>query len=475
MFKGAIAIFAFCIFLLSCAAQVSNITQPPPTPSAPPSAPQPVLPSNLTISDISLSETGKIQVMLSNTGKGPAPYGIGSLTIYVDGLLQWKDSLGTFPDQSFLEPGGTTLYTTPVELVGKHDVRAVLDKEEKMVEENELSNVFPKVLGKETSETKPLLPDLSITDLFLNPQRKLSVTIANIGDRPLPLKVGNLKIFVDGLPKGSYPLENLSDQPFLPPKGNVTFTTPLTLFGRHEILAHAEFTNEVKESNEERNSLKKILDGPPVGPDIMVKDLDLTEDLELMIILSNAGEIDLRKGAIFQIQVFVNDQKISEFDHFISEVLKANLGNRYIVAPPYQIGIAGISKVKVSISPELSSDDICLKNNVLEKTFIIFPFKIGPRGGEEFSFSFSPPPSQGEGQAEKVRSEARWGGGSPSLMLSFKISGNLKGILTLSGRSPLKVEFPIPFEELQKESVWRVFVRNLAGKKVEGNLIIQHP
>jgi hypothetical protein len=467
MFKVAITIFALAIFLFSCAAQVA--TQPPPAP------PQPVLLPNITISDISLSETGKIEVMLSNIGKGPAPYGVGSLAIYVDGLLKWKESLGTLPDQSFLEPEGITLYTTPVELVGRHEVRAVLDKEEKTVEENKLSNVFPKVLGKEKSEANPLLPDLRITDLFLNPQRKLSVTIANTGDSPLPLKVGNLKIFVDGLPKGSYPLESFSDQPFLPPKGSVTFTTPVSLFGRHEIVAHVEFTNEGKESDEERNSLKKILDGPPVGPDIMVKDLDLTEDFELMIILSNAGEVDLRKGAIFQIQVLVNGQKISEFDHFISEVLKANFGNRYVVAPPYQVGIAGISKVKVSISPELSSDDICLENNVLEKTFIIFPFKIGPRGGEEFSFSFSLPPPQGEGQTEKVRAEARWGGGSPSLMLSFKVSGSLKGILTFSGRSPLKVEFPIPFGEYQKESAWRVFVTNLAGKKVEGYFIIQHP
>ena len=470
MFKGAITIFGLVIFLFSCTAHVA--TQPS---SPPPVPPQPVLLPDLTILDLSLSEKGRVEVVISNIGKGPAPYGAGSLAIYVDGLLKWKDSLRTLPDQSFLEPGGTSRYTTPVELAGRHEVRAVLDKEEKTVEENKLSNVFPKVLGKEKSEASPLLSDLRITDIFLNPQRKLSVTIANTGNSPLPLKVGSLKIFVDGLPKGSYPLESFSDQPFLPPKGSVTFTTPVSLFGRHEIVAHVEFTNEGKESDEERNSLKKILDGPPVGPDIMVEDLDLTEDLELMITLSNAGEVDLRKGAIFQIQVLVNGQKTSEFDHFISEVLKANLGNRYVVAPPYQVGIAGISKVKVSISPEISSDDICLENNVLEKTFIIFPFKIGPRGGEEFSFSFSPPPHQGEGQTEKVRAVARWGGGSPSLMLSFKTSGSLKGILTLSGRSPLKVEFPIPFEESQKESAWRVLVTNLAGKRVEGHLIIQHP
>ncbi len=380
MFKRATAIFAVSVLLFSCAAQVT--TQPPPAP------PQPVLLPHLTISDISLSETGKIEVMLSNTGKGPAPNGVGSLAIYVDGLLKWKDSLGTFPDQSFLEPGGSTLYTTPIELAGRHEVRAVLDKEEKTVEENKLSNVFPKVLGKEKLEAKPIVPDPTI---------------------------------------------------------------------------------------EENEGQKKTLDGLPVGPDIVVEDLDLTEDLELMIILSNAGEVDLRKGAIFQIQVFVNDQKMSEFDHFISEALKANLKNRYMVAPPYQVVIAGISKVKVSISPELPSDDIRLENNTLERTFILFPFKIRPQGKEEFSFSFSAPRLRSKAQTEKVTIEARCEWGSSSLMLSFKKSGSVDGIYTLTGKSPLKVEFPVLFEEAEKESVWSIFITNLIKKKVEGHLIIRHP
>jgi len=467
MFKGAITIFAFSIFLFSCATQVT--TQPPPTP------PQPVLLPDLTISDISLSETGKVEVTISNIGKGPAPYRVGSLVIYVDGHLKWKDSLGTLPDQTFLQPGGGVLYTTPVELVGRHKVRAVVDNEEKMIEENEVNNVFIKDLGKEESEVKTLLPDLTITDLFLNPQRKLAVTIANIGDSPLPLGGGNLKIMVDGSLKGSYTLGSLSDQSFLPMKGSITLTTPLTFVGRHEIDAHVDFTHGVKESNVENNSLKKILDGLPVGPDIVVKDLDLTEDLELIIILSNAGEVDLRKGVTFRIRILVNGRKISEFDHFISEVLKANFGNRCLIDPPYRVAIAGISRVKVSISPKLLSDDIRLENNVLERTFMIFPFRIGPQGREEFSFSFSAPRPQGEGQTEKVKTEARWEGGSSSLMLSFKKSGTLKGISTLSGKSPLKVEFPIPLEEIQKESVWSVLITNLIDKKVEGHLIIQHP
>jgi hypothetical protein len=343
-----------------------------------------------------------------------------------------------------------------------------------MVEENEANNVFVKVLGKEKLEVKPLLPDLSITDLFLNPRRKLAITIANNGDGPLPLGGGNLKIMVDGALKGSYTLGSLSDQSFLPSKGNITLTTPLTLVGRHEIDARVDFAHGLKESDLENNSLKKILDGLPIGPDIVVKDLDLTEDLELVVILSNAGEVDLRKGVTFRIRIFVNGQKISEFDHFIPETLKANFGSRTLIDPPYRVGIGGISKVKVSIAPKLSSDDIRLENNVLERTFIIFPFRVAPHGREEFSFSFSASGPQGEGQTERVKTEARWEGGGSLITLSIKKLGVLQGTPTFAGRNSLKAEISIP-DGVQDENVWSIFVANLVDKKVEGQLIIQHP
>jgi hypothetical protein len=120
MFKGAITIFAFSIFLFSCATQV--------TPISPPAHLQPVLLPDLTILDISLSETEKVEVMISNIGKGLAPYRVGSLVIYVDGHLKWKDSLGTLPDQTFLQPGKFVLYTTPVELVGRQEKRTMFSQ-----------------------------------------------------------------------------------------------------------------------------------------------------------------------------------------------------------------------------------------------------------------------------------------------------------------------------------------------------------
>ena len=486
MFKGAIAIFAFSIFFFNCAAPVT--TKPPlPSPHASlpiPSPSPPILshPSqlfllpDLTISDLFLTETNEVGVVISNIGEGAAPPYLGTIMIYVDGYLSWRQSLKNLFDQTFLQPGESVTYTTPIILTGIHDVRAILDNEEKGVEENEGNNHLTKVIGKGKVVLPPvLLPDLTIYDLFLTPQRRLAVTVANIGEGPFSLGAGNLKVFVDGTLKGSYTFGGLSDQSVLQPNGSVTFTTPLTLVGRHEIVAHVDSTGRIKESNEGNNSLKKHLEGLPIGPDIVVKDLELTDDLDLMIILSNAGEADLRKGVTFRIRILLNGRRISEFDHFISDALRAHFGNRYLIDPPYRVGISGISKVKVSISPKLSSDDIRAENNTIERTFILFPFKIGPQGRDDFSFSFPSSRPQGEGQAEKMKVEARWEGSGSSLMLMFKKSGDLKGIPTLSGKSPLKMEFPLLFGEGQKESIWSVFVANLADKKVEGHLIIQHP
>lgn len=469
----AMTIFAFFLSLLGCATQAPP---PPPLASSPlplQPEPQPVLLPDLAVSDLSLNEGGRIVVKISNLGKAAALYGVGNLEIYVDGYLVRKDSLGSLPDQTFLQPGRFILYTTPVELVGSHEVRAVLHNEGKMAEESEQNNSFSKSLGQERREVKSL-PDLTVTHLSLNSQRKLVVTIMNIGDSPLPLPGGNLKVLVDGSLKGSYTLGSLSDQSFLAPKGSLTLTTPLTVIGRHEIDAQVSVPSEVKESNEENNSLMKIIDGPPIGPDIVVSDLDLTEDMDLVILLANAGELDLRKDFTVRIRIFVNGRKISEFEHFVSEPLRAKFGSQHLIDPPHQVTLAGISKVKVSISPRSPSDDVRLENNVLERAFIIFPFKIGPQGREEFSFSFYNTRPRGEEQTEKVKAEARWEGLS-SLTLYFKRSGNVKGAPMLSGKSPLKVEFPISFEESQKESVWTIVVTNPLEKKVDGHLIVQHP
>ena len=402
MLRGAIILFAFSIFLFSCATKMAY--QPPLSPLPSPKE----SPPDLTLADLPLGERE-----VEQAGNG-------------------------------------------------QEVRAVI-----------LPPLPPR---PEISLEEPMrLPDIMIKNLLLNSQRRLVVTLANIGESPFPLEVGNLSVFVDGQLKGDYALRSLSGQFSLPPKEAITLTTSLPIIGRHEIEARIQFIDAIEESDKENNHLRKILEGSPIGPDIVVKDLGLTEDLDLTIFLSNAGEVDLRKGATFRIRVFVNNRKVSEFEHFTSEALRANFGNHYILDPPYRIEINGLSKVKISVSPKWSSDDIRLDNNVLERTFIIFPFRIMGRERKEFSFSIPSSSVKASDQVKKVKAEARWEGGDSSLMLSFQGSGDIETVPALSGKSPLKVEFPMSFQGGQKERLWRVSVINLVGKRAEGHLIIQHP
>jgi len=382
----------------------------------------------------------------------------------------------TLPDPKAYE---TSSEKEEVELVQKEEAKEEVKEEGKEEVKEEVKEDRQKeetiALKSEIPSEPLLLPDITIADLFLNSKRGLVAILDNRGDAPFPLAEGTLRLFWDGQLKGSYPLSNLSDQSFLSPEENLTFFIPFIISGRHEIHAYLDTSSEVRESNQENNHLMRIVQGLPVGPDIMVRDLELAEDLELVIVLGNGGEIDLRKGVILRIRVFVNNQKISEFEHFTSEVLKAYLGNRYPLSPPYRVEIGGISKVKVSISTKLSSDDVRIENNVLDRTFIVFPFRIGPQGREEFTFFVFPFHSREGDQEKRFKTEARWSGGRASLLLSLKGPGQAMTVPLLSATSPIKIEFPLLHGMVQEESQWKVSVTNLIEKRVEGQIIIQHP
>jgi hypothetical protein len=337
-------------------------------------------------------------------------------------------------------------------------------------------NLLPSLPSKQEPTNEPLrLPDINLTDIYLNAQRKLAITLSNIGDSPFLFGVENLTILVDGHPKKSFMLKDLSNQPSLQPKEDIILITPLTIIGRHFIEVRIESGLEMMNSYKKKYHIEKILKAPPIGPDIVVKDLDLTEDLELFILLSNAGEVDLRKGVTFRVRIFVNQRKVSDFEHFTSEALKANFGNHYSLGPPYRVAISGISKVKISILPQIPSDDIRLENNVMERTFHIYPFRIGALKRKEFSFSIpSRPPKSGR-REEKVKAEARWEGGGSPFVISARGTGANKEVAPLSGRSPLKLEFPFTSGGSQREGQWKVSLFNLMEKKTVGHLIIQHP
>ena len=357
-------------------------------------------------------------------------------------------------------------------------VAVIADKVEKKgekTEKQEVSHLTTVPMPAEVPKESLSLPDITVSNLFLKQKRRLFATLTNIGTAPFPMESGGLSLFVDGRLEKSYTLKSLSDHGLLKPQESITLSTPFSLFGRHEVEAKIDTLAEQRELDKENNWLKKILEGLPIGPDIVIRDFYLTEDLELSIILSNNGEADLRKGVTFRIRIYLNDQKISDFEHFISEELKAHSGNLYTLSPPYRVSIKGMSRVRVSLAPKLRPDDIRLENNILERRFIIFPFQIGAQGREQFSFFVPSPPLRGEEPSEKIKMEVRWEGSSAPLKFSFEGSEDGRALLDISGISPLKVEWPISAGEIQRENHWRVSVTNPIENRVEGYLIIQHP
>ena len=286
-------------------------------------------------------------------------------------------------------------------------------------------------------------------------------------------------IFLSGCqPKMIYPPPSEQASPFIPPIV-LEESVPLPDLAVSDITLNETGRVVIRLSNAgkkpENNALRKRLEGSPLGPDIVVKELDLTDDFELSIVLSNAGELELRKGTTLRIRILLNDRRVSEFDHFISEPLKPSFGTRYIIDPPYRVRINENARVKVVIWPKQSTEDIHLENNTLERNFAIYPFKISPQASQEFPlllFSLRPKDNR---QGDKVKTEVRWDGGGSPLKLSLRGTGHYKRIAPITGKSPLKLEVPIKNEKNLKKRPWRISVANLMEKAVEGHLIIQYP
>lgn len=375
-----------------------------------------------------------------------------------------------YPDEYF---SGIPLEEKKTEEIEKVKLEV---KEEKIeTRKEDVSHLVPLPLPAGIPKESLSLPDIAVSNIFLKQKRKLFATLTNIGTAPFPMESGGLSLFVDGQLEKRYALKSLADHGYLNPQESLTLPIPFSLFSRKEVEVRVDTPAELREMDMENNLLKKILEGFPIGPDIVIKDFDLTEDLELIIILSNIGEADLRKGVTFRIRIYLNDRKISDFEHFISEELKAHSKNHYILSPPYRVGIKGISRVKVSLASKLRSDDIRMENNVLERRFIIFPFQIGGQGKEQFSFFIPSPPLRGEELSEKIKMEVRWEGPSTPLKFSFGGPEESRSLLDISGTSPVKVEWPIHSGEPQREGHWRVSVTNPFENRAEGHLIIQHP
>ncbi len=348
-------------------------------------------------------------------------------------------------------------------------------KEAKETEKVEVSHLAPETLRIEPPKELLGHPDIAVSQVFLKQKRRLYATLTNLGTAPFPIESGGLSLFIDGQLEKRFTLRSLTDLGQIDPKESITLALPYSLYHRKEVEVRVETSEEIGEVNRENNGLKRILEGAPRGPDIIISDFDLNEDLELMILLSNIGEVDLRKGVTFRIRIFLNDRKISDFEHFITEEIRAHNKSHYLLLPPYRVTIRGGTRVKVSLSPKIRSDDIRTENNVLERRFIIFPFQMGGQEREQFSFLIPKTNLEEENSLGKIKMEIRWVGHSEPLKLSFEGSEKGRALLEISGTSPVKVEWPLIGDQSERESYWRISITNPFDKRAEGYLIVQHP
>jgi hypothetical protein len=209
-------------------------------------------------------------------------------------------------------------------------------------------------------------------------------------------------------------------------------------------------------------------------PQVVVRDLGVNEDQELSLFLANPGKADLDKGLSLRIRIDVNGRKISDFEHLSSAVIKGGLGSRYAIRPPYRVEIVKRCRVRVSVRLLSERRRSRGADHQLERTFLVFPFRLWPKERREIAFSFSVPRSRTDFAPEQVKAEVRWDGGGGPLRAWLKEEGS-RETEPLSGRSPLRLEKILPTAGLSGRKTWKIGVANLMAVRSEGKIIVQHP
>jgi hypothetical protein len=209
-------------------------------------------------------------------------------------------------------------------------------------------------------------------------------------------------------------------------------------------------------------------------PQLVVRDLGVNEDQELYFHLSNPGVSDLDKGLSFRIRIEVNGRRVSDFEHLSSAVIKGGLGSRYAVRPPYRVEIVKRCRVRVSVLLLAGERMFRGRDHQLERTFLVFPFRLWPQERREIAFSFSLPRNRTDLPPEELKAEVRWDGGGGPLRVWLKEEGS-RETEPLSGRSPLRLERTLSAAGLSGRRTWKIGVTNLMTVKSDGKIIVQHP
>lgn len=265
----------------------------------------PALP-DLAVTQITFSTDCRSQVQLTNLGDASLPDSIfssgGAFVVrYVDGVGKGWIPLGVIdPGKSLKNPGGTVTWTDQPEHMGAAKVRFRINKagQEKSTANNDKEVPVPQQCQVADSGNRP---DLVVTDLSVDQQCLVKVTLKNNGTGQLPASAyqtgssPDLQLLKNNQPFGSWTLPGIDpDRTLQQPGGTVTWTRPSEkIAGNVTVKAEIDTSNVVTESNDANNGKTAQLSCSPSLPDLAVTKIDFDNDCRSQVHLKNVGKESL--------------------------------------------------------------------------------------------------------------------------------------------------------------------------------------
>ncbi len=235
---------------------------------------------DLMVEGLTLNQNKQVVVNVANRGKGAVNYvkwhdkGPEAVTLLVKAdnrnygvTLPLLD-----PDFKLRPSGGTVSYVFDKVTIAKAtQVSATIDAGDKVIEENEQNNSLTSTLGAgvqpvKIQPMKPLAlaakPDLAVTSIRLDSQRKVLIEVKNTGIAGLAPSLWNggnqpyLNLKMNGNGWATVSLAGLDPQKNLSRKGGVAvYNTGYVLQQPVQVSASIDSTGVVDESNENNNTL----------------------------------------------------------------------------------------------------------------------------------------------------------------------------------------------------------------------------
>ena len=224
---------------------------------------------DLSIEDIDLTPSNNLRVTIVNKGKSGLPYAAWSkkyhsttmLKVYRNGKAIGGASLDRIdPDKHLRQPGGKVIYISNIKINQTSEINVGINPN--LIKEVTFkNNALLKVLSPHHKTQK--LPDLIISKVFLTPQKKVGITIRNIGQSGIPeacwkatgAKACSLKLEINGKSWGGATLKIIDRSKRLKyPGGTVNYISNYTVNRPTRISATIDSLSVVKEKNERNNS-----------------------------------------------------------------------------------------------------------------------------------------------------------------------------------------------------------------------------